>query len=178
MAQVDVGVPHEETESSGIYLCQYKTVTGIQDHEGERISSVNHVLRVGKYDLCDLANMDQTPLPFISDDGTTYEHQGSKDVCCKSSAPGLEKRQATAQITVFADGIPRIKPLIIFKGLRISAEEKKVWESRVTLFFQENPWCDEQTMVKWIQSEWNHFFLNPSTPGSDGKILVVDIPTD
>ena len=30
-------------------------------------------------------------------------------------------------------------------------------------------------MVKWIQSEWNNLFLNPSTPGSDGKILVADI---
>ena len=81
------------------------------------------------------------------------------------------------QITVFDDGILRVKPLIIFKGkgLRISAEEKKAWDSRVTVFFQENAWCHEQTMVKWIQSEWNNLFLNPSTPGSDGKILVADI---
>ena len=143
---------------------------------------LNHVCRVGKYDLRHLANMDQAPMPFILDDGTTYEHQGSKDVCCKSSAPGLEKRQSTAQITLFTDGIPCVKPLLIFKGkgLRISAEEKKVWDSRVTVFFQENAWCDEQTMVNWIRSEWNHFFLNPSTPGSDGKILVTDTssPTD
>ena len=121
--------------------------------------------------------MDQTPLPFVLDDGTTYEHHGSKDVCCKTGASGLEKRQATAQITIFADGVPRVKPLIIFKGkgLRISTNEKKAWDSRVTVFFQANAWCDEEIMVKWINSEWNNFFLNPSTPVSDGKILVADI---
>ena len=57
---------------------------------------LNYIRRVGKYQLCDLANMDQTPLPFILDDGTTYDHRGSKDVCCISGASGLEKRQATA----------------------------------------------------------------------------------
>ena len=90
---------------------------------------------------------------------------------------GLEKRQATAQITIFADGVPCIKPLIIFKGkgLRISPDEKKVWDSSVTVFFKKNAWCDEEVMIKWIKAEWNNFFLNPLTPGSDGKILVADI---
>ena len=137
---------------------------------------LNHVRRVGKYDLPYLANMDQTPLPFILDDGM-WERQGSKDVCCKSGAPGLEICQATAQINVFGDGNPRVKPLIICKGkgLRISADEKTVWGSRVTVFIQENAWCDEQTMVKSIQFGWNCLFLTPSTPGSDGKTLVTNI---
>ena len=34
---------------------------------------------------------------------------------------GLDKRQCTVQLTVFADGEPRVKPLLIFKGL---GEEK------------------------------------------------------
>ncbi len=29
---------------------------------------------------------------------------------------GLEKRQCTVQLTIFADGEPRVKPLLIFKG--------------------------------------------------------------
>ena len=138
---------------------------------------LNYIHRCGKYELCDIANMDQTPLPFILDDGTTYEHHGSKDVCCKTGASGVEKRQATAQITIFANGVPRFKPLIIFrgKGLRISTNEKKACDSRVTVFFQENAWCDEEIIVKWINSKWNYFFLNPSTPASDGIILVADI---
>ena len=88
-----------------------------------------------------------------------------------------EKRQATAQITVFADGILRVKRLIIFKGkgLRISAEEEKAWDSRVTVFFQETPGAMSRPWLNGSQSEWNNFFLNLSTPASDGKILVADI---
>ena len=118
--------------------------------------------------------MDQTPLPFILDDGTTYEHQGSKDVCCKSGAPGLEKRQATAQIIAFADGIPRVKPLMILKGkgLIITAEDKKAWDSRVLCFSKKTPGAMSRPWLNGSNPNGIIFCLNPSTPGSDGKILV------
>ena len=34
----------------------------------------------GTYQLRDLANMNQTPLPFVLDDNKTYEKQGAEDV--------------------------------------------------------------------------------------------------
>ena len=63
---------------------------------------------------------------------------------------GLDKRQCTIQLTVFADGNIRLPPLIIFKdkGLRISADEKKKWDSRVYVTFQEKARCDEKVMKK------------------------------
>lgn len=64
----------------------------------------------------DIANMDQTPLPFVLDDGKTYDSQGAKEVWTASAAPGLDKRQCTVQLTVFADGAPRLKPMLIFRG--------------------------------------------------------------
>ena len=66
--------------------------------------------------------MDQTPLPFSFTNGGTY----ADTVWVHGGASGLEKRQCTAQITVFADGEPRVKPLLIFrgKGERISFREK------------------------------------------------------
>ena len=30
-------------------------------------------------------------------------------------------------------------------------------------------------MMDWIKTDWGNFFTNPSTPGSDGKILIADI---
>ena len=39
----------------------------------------------------------------------------------------------------------------------------------------ENAWCDEQIMLKWIQNDWNHFSLNLSMPGQDGKILFFSV---
>ena len=50
------------------------------------------VRRRGNFQLGDIANMDQTPLP---DDGKTYNKAGSNEVWSASAASGLDKRQCT-----------------------------------------------------------------------------------
>ena len=139
-----------------------------------------HLLRVrkrGKYELAYGANMDQTGSSFIIDDGKTYETTNSKDVWCKSGQSGLDKRQCTVQVSVFADVIPRIRPLLIFCGqeLHTKNSEKEQWDKRVTVQFQKSTWCDEGVMVTWIQNDWGSYFDNLPTPGSDGKLLIADI---
>ena len=52
------------------------------------------------YQANDIANMDQTPLPFILDDKKAYARTNVKDVIAKTGNSGWNKRQATAQITV------------------------------------------------------------------------------
>ena len=81
---------------------------------------------IGRFSLQQIANVDQTPLPFSFTNGGTYADTGDKTVWVCGGASGLEKRQCTAQITLFADGEPRVKPLLIFKGKgkRISFREK------------------------------------------------------
>ena len=66
------------------------------------------------------------PLPFCFTDGQTYADTGDKTVWVRGGASGLDKRQCTVQLTVFADGEPRVRPLLIFRGLgkRISLREK------------------------------------------------------
>ena len=51
---------------------------------------------------------------------------GEKEVCCPSASSGLDKRQYTIQLTIFAGGVPRARPMIIFcgKGKRMSANEE------------------------------------------------------
>ena len=58
------------------------------------------------------------------DDGKTYNQTGLKDIWCASGSSGLEKRQCTVQLTIFADRVSRVRPLVIFrgKGLRIKVE--------------------------------------------------------
>ena len=63
-----------------------------------------------------IANVDQTPLPFLFTNGGTYADTGDKTVWVRGGGSGIDKRQCTAQITLFADGEPRVKPLLIFKG--------------------------------------------------------------
>lgn len=131
----------------------------------------------GIYTLGDIANMDQTPLPFVLDDGTTYDKKGSKEVWAVSGSSDLEKRQCTVQLTIFGDGVSRVRPTIIFrgKGKRINAEERKKWDRRVKVYFQPNAWCDENVMKEWTSDEWGNLFSNPPTAGSSGKILIADV---
>ena len=126
----------------------------------------------GTFQLGDIANMDQTPWPFVLDDGRAYDTIGAEEVWCSSGASGLDKRQCTVQLTVFGD-----RPTLIFrrKGKRIKPDERRSWDKRVNVYFQKNAWCDEVIMKKWTSDEWCNIFTNPATPRSSGKLLVADV---
>ena len=81
--------------------------------------------RRGIYQMKDIANMDQTPLPFVMDDGKTNADKGSSEVWCATHGSVLDRRQCSVQLTIFADGKSRAKPLVIFrgKGLRIKSKD-------------------------------------------------------
>ena len=80
--------------------------------------------------------MDQTTLSFVLDDNKTYDKKGDKEVWIASDQSGLEKRQCTIQLTVFADD-KTLPPVIIFpgQGLGINAAEKKDGIDALRLFF-------------------------------------------
>ena len=108
---------------------------------------------LGRFRLNCIANVDQTPLPFTFSNGSTYESKGASTVWRNS---GLDKRQSTVQLTIFADGILRVKPLVIFRGTgkRITFQEKLKYDKRVSVCFQENAWCDEAVMIRWVKHQW------------------------
>ena len=67
--------------------------------------------------------MDQTPLQFcFNTKGATYAEKGEKSVWTRTTGERHERhkrhgeRECTVQPTMFADGEPCIKPLLIFKG--------------------------------------------------------------
>ena len=63
------------------------------------------------------------------------------------------------QLTIFADGKSRIKPLLIFRGTgkRIPLTEQLKYGKRVTVQFQPNAWCDEEAMERWIRTSWKPY---------------------
>ena len=62
---------------------------------------------VGRFRLGNICNIDQTPLPFEYLSGRTYNQQGEKTIWVQGSQQsGWEKRQATIQLTIFADAVP------------------------------------------------------------------------
>jgi hypothetical protein len=71
-----------------------------------------------------VCNMDQTPMPFEFLEGRTYATKGAKHVQLKSTKSGWGRRQATLILTIFADGIARIPPIIIFHG-KSDSERKR-----------------------------------------------------
>jgi hypothetical protein len=68
------------------------------------------------FELSEIANMDQTPISFEFLDNKTYDTIGARTVFVKQTGSGWDRRQATLQILVHADGIQRCKPLLIFHG--------------------------------------------------------------
>ena len=61
-------------------------------------------------------NVDQVPLPFVVEQDQTYEFEGSKQVWISQPGSGLDKRQATLQLCIKAEGEQTVKPAIIFRG--------------------------------------------------------------
>ena len=83
---------------------------------------------VGPWELSDIANMDQTLLEFcFNTKGATYATTGDKTIWTRTTGSGHDKRQCTVQLTVFSDGEPRLKPLLIFEG----TQKNKLYDSRV-----------------------------------------------
>ena len=104
--------------------------------------------------------MDPTPLPYVLDGGKTYDKVGAKEVWSQSCQSGLDKRQATVRLTVFADGVTRVRPTLIFRGTgkRIPVGEKNTTTDVSRVMYQKN----EAVMKDYIQTEWANPFTNPT----------------
>jgi hypothetical protein len=61
------------------------------------------------FELLEIANIDQTPISFEFLGGRTYDTTGVRTVFVKQTRSGWDRRQATLQILVHADGIQRCK---------------------------------------------------------------------
>jgi hypothetical protein len=107
---------------------------------------------IGRIKLSEIANMDQSPLPFEFLKGRTYAKKGEKTVRLKGSKSGHNKRQCTLQIAVFADSIPRCKPLLMFKGKPKSKDyrrrtEEKRYNPGVIVIFNKNVYANTSNLI-------------------------------
>ena len=128
---------------------------------------------VGRYRLQNICNMDQTPLPFEYLEGQTYSTIGEKTIWVQSSSQsGWDKRQGTIQLTVFADGIPRVKPLIFFRGKGISPTvlaEQSRYDSRVVVKFNPTAYANSSNVLEWLDEQVIPILENQPT------ILAIDL---
>ena len=142
-----------------------------QPREGETIRDI------GRYRLGHIYNMDQTPLPFEFLRGRTYDFKGKKTVWVRSLRSSWVKRQATLMITACADGVLRLKPLIIFRGDDSSQsydEERTCYDKRVRVIFNSKAYSNEEVTLDWIHQD-----LLPAITSdgdiSDPRLLALDV---
>ena len=77
---------------------------------------------------------------------------GIKQVCVSQPSSGLDKRQATLQLCIGADGEQNVKPALIFRGKgRVATEENEKYDKRVDVYFQQDVWMDEEINMQWVQ---------------------------
>ena len=101
-------------------------------------------------------NMDQTPLPFEYLDGRTYNQAGDSTIWVQSSQSGWDKRQATVQLTVFADAVPRVLPLVFFCGKGVGATiltEMELYDPRVIVKFNSKAYANSENLLQWLNEQ-------------------------
>ncbi|RPB00518.1 hypothetical protein L873DRAFT_1564006, partial [Choiromyces venosus 120613-1] len=113
---------------------------------------------IGRFRFSNILNLDETPIPFEYLDGRTYDLKGSKTISGKTDRSGWDKRQATLILYIFADGIARIKPKIIFHGKSgdrgvIRQKEQHHWHPGVTVEFNETAYNNEELFLRFIDEE-------------------------
>lgn len=115
--------------------------------------------------LC--CNMDETQIPFEFLDNKTYSKKGVHTVQLKSRRSGWDERQATLMLTIFADGIGRVKPVLIFHGKsdanrtrERNARQQRLFEAEqaryhpgVVVIFNEEAYNNEEVMISWLKTQ-------------------------
>ena len=69
----------------------------------------------------------------------------------------MNKRQGTIQLTVFADGIPRVKPLIFFRGQGIGptvVREKESYDPRVVVKFNAKAYANAENFLEYLENQF------------------------
>ena len=89
-------------------------------------------------------------------EGRTYDFKGSRTIRAKSRKSGWSNRQATIQLTIFANGIARVKPLLIFRGASESKstarrQEVRRYDPRVVVQFNKKGYANTDIIQFWLQ---------------------------
>jgi hypothetical protein len=113
---------------------------------------------IGRFKLSEIVNIDQTPIAFEFLSGRTYDFKGSKTIWVKEQRSGWDRRQATLQVCVYANGVMRCKPLLIFHrdpiGDKCRRVEEKLYDKRVEVAFNKTAWADGTNLRDWVKKQY------------------------
>jgi hypothetical protein len=101
------------------------------------------------YPLSMIGNMDETPVWLDMPGDTTISRVGSRSVPIQTT--GHEKGRFTVVLCAMADG-RKLKPYIIFKGVRYIPELKQI--QGVVVAMSRNGWMNEELTKDWVNRVW------------------------
>ena len=117
----------------------------------------NYLLQpLARLPALNILNMDEVPIPFKFLDGYTYHIYGEKTITGKTDRSRWGKQQATLILYIFADGILRISPKLIFHGKPdglIRSKESHLYYPGVTVEFNDTVYNNGDLFDKWINKE-------------------------
>lgn len=108
-------------------------------------------MRIGKYPLSLVANMDETPAFFDMVPAKSITKTGAKECVVRTS--GGEKKHVTVVLSATADGT-MLPPMIIFKGKTEKTIEKLRIPEGFVVKCQAKAWMDEHLMKVWLDDIW------------------------
>ncbi|CAM9248088.1 unnamed protein product, partial [Heterosigma akashiwo] len=123
-------------------------------------------------------NVDQVPLPFVTEMDSTYEEKGADRVWIRmNGGPAAKKRFATLQLCFRIKSYEgrhyrQMKPTIIFRGTgkRIKGAEKAAYDPRVSVAFQRKAWADREFTNKWAREELLPF-IEEECDGAESMLI-------
>ena len=124
----------------------------------------------GRWSPKNRLNVDQVPLPFVIDKDKTYEIAGINQVWILQPGFGLDKRQATLQLCIRAEGQQTVKPAIIFRGKGNISTEERVHVVHVHVYFQVNAWMDTEINMKWTNHTLHNGLADDPTEKDSGVV--------
>ena len=85
--------------------------------------------KYGRFAADHMFHMDQIPLPFVLDSGRSLNQIGEPVFIFQPAGSGLDKRQATIQLCIRAEGNEGVRIALIFRGIgkRLRQEEKAAY---------------------------------------------------
>ena len=140
-----------------------------------------------QFKLSEIANIDQTLISFEFLDCKTYALAGSKTVWVKTAQSRQDKRQATLQIVLHANGELRYKLLLIFHGKgdrkgkltdsRLKKEYKR-YNPRVVVAFNPKAYSNTNVIIEQIRSQYSHslaYAFQKQEPKHEPRMLSLDV---
>ena len=159
-----------------IWLCEKRQLPPqLESKISSFYSECARFLKIGKYPLSLIGNMNETPVFFDMVPEKSLVQKGQKSLTIRTS--GSEKRRVTVVLTVAADGF--MLPLMIIFRDKINQIIKDIEAPEAPDGFvivpQEKAWMDESLMFIWFDHVWKAYVeKNQKELDFNRSIMVYD----